>query len=243
MLTGIKVGVAVTAQWYQMCPETLELINVPLENGGVFPNAEPLLCSAGMGVGVEANEFLKETTLRKHLIEAKKIISKIAGSKFLPKGYYPFLDTIKDYPYSKPVLKCVSDADPSFKIIEESGFEYSISYLSPGKPKVLFKSNNFIAINHTSKQWHPYSPFLVMSDLNEIKKLERSLNLRRKPGWIIVSLDSPLWMFSYYQWQKSNKLFEMASYVSRGGTTGKLITATPHVISRYARILDEEGLL
>jgi hypothetical protein len=242
-LTKLKTGMALTAQWYQMVPEILEMINVPLENGGAFPNVEPLLCSAGMGVGVEAKGFLKETTLRKHLMEARRIISETAGSKFLPKGYYPFLDTLKDYPYSKSVLKRVSNADPSFKTIEQSGFEYSITYLSPGKPKALFKSGNFIAINHTSKQWHPYSPFLVMSDLNEIKKLERNFTLRRKPGWIIASLDSPLWMFSYYQWQKSNKLFEMASYVSGGGTTSKLINTTPHVISRYARILYDEGLL
>ena len=78
---------------------------------------------------------------------------------------------------------------------------------------------------------------------NEIKKLESTLALTRKPGWIIISIDSPLWLFSYYQWQKSNKLFEMASYTSRGGTTNKLINVTPHVISRYARILDEKGLL
>lgn len=242
-LTRIKVGIAITAQWYQMCPETLEMINVPLENGGVFPNIEPLLCSAGMGVGVEANGFLKETTLRKNLMEAKKIISKIAGSKFMPKGYYPFLDAIKDYPYSKSVLNRVSNAEPSFKTIAELGFEYLISYLSPGYPKILFKSNNFIAINHTSKQWHHYSPFLVMSDLNEIKNLEKRLCSSKKPGWIITSIDSPLWMFSYDHWQKSNKLFEIFSYVLHGGATGKLISATPHTISRYARLLEEEKLL
>jgi hypothetical protein len=86
------------------------------------------------------------------------------------------------------------------------------------------------------------SPLLVMLDLNEIQKLELSMTSKRKPGWIIASLDSPLWMFSYYHWQKSNKLFEMA-YISRGGKTGKLINTTPHIISRYARILGEEGLL
>jgi hypothetical protein len=242
-LTGMKAGVAITAQWYQIVPDILETLNVPLESGGVFPNVEPLLCSAGKGVGVEAEGFLKERTLRKHLMEAKRIISKKVGGNFWPKGYYPFLDATKDYPYSKSVLKLINNADPPFKTFEELGFEYSISYLSPGKPKVLFKSDNFIAINHTSKQWHPYSPFLVMSDLHEIKKLERSLALKRKPGWIIASLDSPLWMFSYYQWERSNKLFDMASYVSRGGATGKLINTTPHVISRYARILDKERLL
>jgi len=242
-LTRVKAGVAITAQWYQMCPEILEVINVPLENGGVFPNIEPLLCSAGMGVGVEAEGFLQDRTLHNHLMEAKKIISKIAGSEFLPKGHYPFLDTIKDYPYSRSISKRISRAKPSFEIIEELGFEYSISYLAPGEPRILFKTDNFIAINHTSKQWHPYSPFLVMSDLDEIKKLEQKLYSRKKPGWIIASLDSPLWMFSFYHWQKSNKLFEMAAYVSQGGKTGKLISTTPHVISRYARVLEEKGLL
>lgn len=242
-LTKMKMGLAITAQWYHMVPEILEMINIPLENGGVFPNVEPLLCSAGMGVGVEAEGFLKETTLRKHLKEAKQIISEITGSRFLPKGHYPFLDTIKDYPYSKSVLKRVSNANPPFKTIEESGFEYSISYSSPGKPKVLYKSNSLIAINQTSKHWHPYSPFLVISNPREIKNIELRLALRRKPGWIIAAFDSPLWMFSYYHWKKANKLFNAASYILRGGITGKLINATPHVISRYARILDEEGLL
>lgn len=242
-LTKMKTGLAITAQWYQMVPDILEKINVPLENGGVFPNVEPLLCSAGVGVGVEADGFLKKTTLRKHLKEAKRIISEIAGSRFLPKGHYPFLDTIKDYPYSESRLKRVSDADPPFKTIEESGFEYSISYSSPGKPKILYKSNSFIAINQTSKHWHPYSPFLVMSNPREIKTIELRLTLMRKPGWIIAAFDSPLWMFSYYHWKKANKLFNVASYILRGGITGKLINTTPHVISRYARVLDEKGLL
>jgi hypothetical protein len=242
-LTKLKMGLGITAQWYQMVPDVLEMINVPVENGGVFPNIEPLLCSAGMGVGVEAKGFLKETTLCKHLKRARQIISEIAGSKFLPKGHYPFLDTIKHYPYSKSVLKRTSSADPPFKAIEESGFEYSISYSSPGKPKVLYKSNSFIAINQTSKHWHPYSPFLVMSNPREIKNIELRLTLMRKPGWIIAAFDSPLWMFSYYHWKKANKLFDVASYILRGGITGKLINTTPHVISRYARVLDERGLL
>lgn len=242
-LTQMKAGIAITAQWYQMVPEILEMINVPLENGGVFPNVEPLLCSAGMGVGVEAKGFLKETTLRKHLMDAKEVISEIAGSKFLPKGHYPFLDTLKDYPYSKRVFNRVSTDRPSFKTVEDLGFDYSVSYLSPGNPKTVYKSEDFIAVNHSSKQWEPYSPFLVMSDLNELKKLERSLALTRKSGWIIVTIDSPLWLFSYYQWRKSNALFDAASYVSRGGTSDKLVSVTPHAISRYARILDDKGLL
>jgi len=242
-LTKMKTGIAITAQWYQMVPEILEMVNIPLENGGVFPNIEPLLCSAGMGVGVEAKGFLKEITLRNHLMEAKRLISATVGSKFLPKGHYPFLDTLKDYPYSNRVFKHTSSADPAFNVLEDLGFEYSITYLSPGKPRVVYKSEKFIAINHTSKQWHPYSPFLVMSDLNEIKKIEHDLVSKGKPGWIIVSLDSPLWMFSYYQWQKSNTLFETISYILHGGKTGKLINTTPHVISRYARILKEKGLI
>jgi hypothetical protein len=242
-LTKMKMGLAITAQWYQLVPEILEMINVPIENGGVFPNVEPLLCSAGIGVGVEANGFLKEITLRKHLKEAKRIISEIAGSESLPKGHYPFLDAIKDYPYSKSVLKRTGNADPPFKTIEELDFEYSISYSSPGKPKVLYKSDSFTAINQTSKHWLPYSPFLVMSNPREIENIELRLTLMRKPGWIIAAFDSPLWLFSYDHWRKANKLLNAASYILRGGPTGKLINTTPHTISRYARILDEKGLL
>jgi hypothetical protein len=242
-LTKLKMGLGITAQWYKMVPDILEMINIPVENGGVFPNVEPLLCSAGIGVGVEADGFLKKTTLRKHLEEAKRIISEIAGSKYLPRGHYPFLDTIKDYPYSKSIVERVNNVDPSFKTIEELGFEYSISHLSPGKPKVLYKSNSFIAINQTSKHWYPYSPFLVMSNPREIKNIELKLAAMRKPGWIIVALDSPLWMFSYYHWKKANTLFNIANHILCGGITHRLINVTPHVISRYARILDEKKLL
>ena len=47
-LTNIKAGIAITAQWYQMAPEMLEMINLPSEKGGIFPNVEPMICSAGM---------------------------------------------------------------------------------------------------------------------------------------------------------------------------------------------------
>lgn len=240
-LTKVKIGLGITAQWYKFSPETLELINVPIENGGVFPIVEPLLCSTGIGVGVE--KFLKEKTLYEHLKEAKRIISKVTGPRFLPKGHYPFLDTIKDYPYSEPILKRVSNANPSFEAAIKSGFEYAISYSSPGKPKVMYKSKNFISINHTSKHWFPESPFIILTGLREIMTTEISLALRRKPGWILAAIDSPLWAFPYYRWKKSDKLFKIASYISRGGITGKLVNTTPHVISRYARLLDDEDIL
>lgn len=242
-LTNVKVGLGITAQWYKLVPEILEMINVPIENGGAFPNVEPLLCSTGMGVGVEADDFLKRETLCKHLNDARQIISEVAGAKSVPMGHYPFLDTIKEYPYSKSIFGKTHKVGPSFEAAMEAGFEYSISYASPGKPKVIHKSKSFIAINHTNKHWFPCSPFNVMSNLSEIKQIEIGLALKRKPGWIIVALDTPLWLFPYYRWEKSSKLFNFASYILRGGVTGKLTNTTPHVISRYARILDDNGFI
>jgi len=242
-LTNMKVGLGITAQWYKLVPEILEMINVPIENGGAFPNVEPLLCSTGMGVGVEAEGFLRRETLRRHMNDARQIISKVAGAKSLPKGHYPFLDTIKDYPYSESVFGRANKFDPSFEAVKEAGFEYSISYASPGKPKVVHRSESFIAINHTNKHWFPYSPFNVMSNLFEIKRIEIGLTLKKKPGWIIVALDTPFWLFPYYRWEKSSKLFNFASYILRCGLTGNLTNTTPHVISRYARILDEKGFI
>lgn len=240
-LTKAKMGLGITAQWYNFVPEILELINVPLEAGGVFPNVEPLLCSAGMGVGVEAQGFMREETLREHLKEARRIIYETAGSKCVPKGHYPFLDTIKGYPYSKSVLNRENTSPPSFKTLADSGFNYSISYASPGKPKVIYKSDKFIAINQTSKHWLPYSPFMATSNIDEIKTVKRKL--KGKPGWIIVVLDSPLWMFPYHHWEKGRTLLDLTSYITRDGETGKLVNTTPHVISRYARILDDMNVL
>lgn len=242
-LTNMKVGLGITAQWYEFVPEILEMINVPVENGGAFPNVEPLLCSTGMGVGVEAEGFLRRETLRKHMDDARQIISKVAGANSLPKGHYPFLDTIKDYPHSESVFGRAKKFEPSFEAVIEAGFEYSISYASPGKPKVIHKSESFIAINHTNKHWFPCSPFNVMSNLSEIKRIEIDLTSKRKPGWIIVALDTPFWLFPYYRWEKSSKLFDIASYILRGGVTGKLTNTTPHVISRYAKILDDKGFI
>ena len=64
---------------------------------------------------------------------------------------------------------------------------------------------------------------------------------RKKPGWVIAALDSPIWGFEYAPWESGNKLKEIASYMTSGGNTGKLINVTPYTISRYARILNDQS--
>jgi hypothetical protein len=38
------------------------------------------------------------------------------------------------------------------------------------------------------------------------------------------------------------RINEYYDYIQKGGATGKVISATPHTIARYARMLDDKGL-
>jgi hypothetical protein len=250
-VTNAKIGIGITAHWYKYNRHPLQIINVPFDSGGVYPNVEPLLCSCGLGVACEAEGFMSYGTLLSDLKRAKEIMLETTSEKFLPKGSYPFLDTRltglnlqTDPPFIKKVTKPSDEINSKFaETLIKTGFEYFVSLVNMGEPKIPFRKGDFLAINYTAGRWTGVSPYIVIDSVKDIKLAEKRITNSRKPGWILSTIDSPLWLFSKPAWRYSSKLWDIINYIKNSGASNKLVNTTPHTISRYARILDEKGLL
>jgi hypothetical protein len=215
----VKIGLAITDAWYDHAPELLEDTLIPIESGGTFPFIEPLVCSAGLGAATEAKGFLPREKYLQFLMESKRRIARRWGEKLVPKGYYPWQDSS---PYYKP-----ESGEPQFDVVREAGFEYYITYKHGGKdPEVLYEDGNFIVLNQQTIQWERDSPMEV------IKEIENRI---KGTGFIIVGLDSPFWGFHPFYVDELRKLRDAMEYTKNTGK-GRLFSATPHEIARYARI-------
>ncbi|MCD6508345.1 hypothetical protein J7M22_17210, partial [Candidatus Poribacteria bacterium] len=72
--------------------------------------------------------------------------------------------------------------------------------------------------------------------------VERKLAEAGKPGWLVGAIDSiihgcPVYMCRPFD--GAPRISEFYDYIRRGGVTGRVISATPHTIARYARLLDD----
>lgn len=82
-LTGLRAGIALTAQSLAWRPSPLDLLAVPRSQGGVFPNIEVLLASCGTGAAIES--LLEPQRLRLHLADAGERLTQLN----LPRGWMP----------------------------------------------------------------------------------------------------------------------------------------------------------
>jgi hypothetical protein len=251
-ITNAKIGIGITAHYYQFNFHPLQLINIPLECGGVYPNVEPLLCSCGLGVASEAEGFMTYETLLSNLRTARRIVSEVTGEKFLPKGCFPFLDIktsnhldiLLRRPFVRRVARPNNYVNERFmEALTKSGFEYVVSLSSLGKPEVTFRKENFLAINYTAGQWTGVSPYVVIDSAENLKSAEKVIARSGKPGWILSAIDSPLWLYSKPVWRSGHKLWEIINYMKTIGVSKKLVNVTPHTIARYAKTLQDKGLL
>lgn len=108
-------------------------------------------------------------------------------------------------------------------------------------PGVKYINDRFIAMNYTAGQWDGWTPFETINHVSDLKTSEKVLLNRKKPGWIVSTIDSCLWTFSGEFWKRADKLFEIAQFCANGGNSGDLINVKPFTISRYARIIAEEN--
>ncbi len=218
--TGIKFGIAVHSARYETCPQFWELIQIPVENGGVLGHIEPVLHSGGMGIMAEIN--CPPDYIKKHIQTSLARIKKIAP-QCCPKGYYAFCDTdLKTMTFKNENI---------YKAIYHCGLEYVISSVTPGKNRTVFQLSDFSVINQSECRVETGSPFLRIADIDVIKK-EHDFS---KPGWIIGTVDAPVVAFPSYIWSKGNQFDELAKFIVQNET---IIPATPHTIYRYSKILE-----
>ncbi len=305
-ITKLRCGLVLTAQSYEyMRHSPLELLTIPLERGGVFPLAEPVLGSCGIGVGIESSMTVDR--IQENIKEAlSRISQRIKKESFLPRGWWPTMDVnleklgwwrsprpfrfLRYSPYFQMRFKAKERSvggdipavdgkilgslrrnyakgikeglgkggwtkyfapyrpyesyrpthirEDIVRAVKSAGLEYMFSKAGfSSYPGVQYMDDDFIALNYTAGQWDGWTPFETVNDISDLKKAEKALLRRGKPGWIVSTIDSCLWTFGGEFWKRGNKLYEIAQFCSNGGNSGKLINVKPFTIARYARII------
>jgi hypothetical protein len=107
-----------------------------------------------------------------------------------------------------------------------------------GKPAIVFREGDFVAVSLTAGNWDGWSPFYTVGGVRDLGRAERRLLLARRPGWLVATIDSPLFALSGEVPERDATLYRVASEVAQGGRSGRLVNVTPKVIARYARMLE-----
>lgn len=250
-LDGMRAGIAFPATWYDYSPELVEQIYIPLSQGGVCPNLEPLLSSVGTAVATEAEGFMKPEMLYSLISRALKKIEASAGKKRIPRGLYPFQD-------SSPFYQKDS-GNPQFDIIAKLGFEYYISYKNSESPaKILYRNNGMTALNQQTKQWFPEAgeptEFVKRWETECLERMKTS----NRAEWIVMGFDTPFYGLTpnylgeiefedmRLGWAKHahgmKSVYSFMQYVRRsGGDSGKLFLVKPHELYRFSEIAHSKG--
>ena len=110
-------------------------------------------------------------------------------------------------------------------------------------PRVLHRDGDFVALSLTAGNWDGWSPFYTLSSAADLAQAERKLLRAAKPGWLVGTIDSPLWALPGEILERGSGLYSIARLAAAGGKSGRLVNVTPNVVARYARLLDERRLL
>ena len=257
-LDGMRAGISFPSTWYDYQPELLEQLYIPLEQGGVCPNLEPLIASVGVAVATEAKGYLEPEFLKELISGSRKAIADAVGESRVPRGYYPFQD-------ANPFYK-KDTGEPQFDAVAELGFEYYITYKhSATRAALMYEGNGMTAINQQSPGWFPgYG-----NPLERLKEWEAQCRERRdawKQGapydsvdWILFGFDTPFFALSpnylgeiedenmrtgWAKYSGIHHLYAALQYVRRtGGADGSLFLVKPHELYRFAKLAKAENLL
>lgn len=127
--------------------------------------------------------------------------------------------------------------------VHASGFSYMWTKSRFGTPCVAHRDDDFVALSLTAGRWEGWSPFYTVASTDDLRRAEKRLLKAGRPGWLAGTIDSPLWALSGEILEHGRPLLEIARFVAAGGHSGKLVNVMPNVVARYARLLDDRGLL
>lgn len=129
------------------------------------------------------------------------------------------------------------------RAVQSSGFSYMWSKAGFGTPRLVHRAGDFVSLPLTAGVWGGWTPFYTVDGLSDLVAAERRLLRAGTPGWLAGTLDSPLWLDSGEVFSRGAELFRMAEWLLAGGSTGRLVNATPRVVARYARLLADRALV
>jgi hypothetical protein len=245
-LHEVRIGLPMQTPRYTFDPDCVEPMHIPIEQGGVLGLCEPLLHSSGLGIHAEG--IGTPEVVAGMMKAARDDITRWAGERFAPRGVYCYLDANppdwKTHPLSL------------WKAIQQAGFEYVISSVANGPSQVLYRDGDFVVLNQNTYNMYPYSPFIRANGVEQLAEIERFYTRESRPGYILAVLDTPIFAYSSYLIKgksrpmeflplvyKDARIGDFFEYVRSRGATHKIISATPHTIARYARLLHDMSLL
>ncbi|GBD35508.1 hypothetical protein HRbin36_00620 [bacterium HR36] len=131
-----------------------------------------------------------------------------------------------------------------WEAIRQAGFEYVVTSAQFGHPQIVYRQGTFVVLNQCGRSHYPFSPFVRVSQADELAAEEKRLVESGRPGWLIGVLDSPIFGYtgylSYGDPFGKVRLAEFFDYVGSGGVTKRVVSATPRTVSRYGRLLAAE---
>ena len=248
-LDGMRGGIAFPSTWYDYAPELVEQLYLPLSQGGVCPNLEPLLSSVGTAVATEAEGYMSPEMLTTLLTRALANITEQVGERRLPRGIYPFQD-------ASPFYRKDS-GHPQFEVVEKLGFEYYITYQNSTKPaSIEYDGISMTVLNQQTKQWFPGAgeptEFVKKWAQDCIARFDAS----GRAEWITMGFDTPFYGLTpnylgeiEFEYMRSwtlgmRSIYAFMQYVRRtGGDSGRLFLVKPHELYRFAKLAQAAGKL
>ena len=252
-LDGMRGGIAFPSTWYDYAPELVEQLYLPLSQGGVCPNLEPLLSSVGTAVATEAEGYMTPEMLTTLISRARRDIAEQIGERRLPRGIYPFQD-------ASPFYRKDS-GKPQFEVVEKLGFEYYVTYKNSTKPaSIEYDGSSMTALNQQTPQWFPGAG----EPTEFVKKWEQDciarIDATGRAEWITMGFDTPFYALTPNYlgeiefenmrcgWAKHalgmRSIYAFMQYVRRtGGDSGRLFLVKPHELYRFAKIAKAAGKL
>lgn len=226
MLTGLKLGIGVHAARYETCPQLWELISVPRPRGGALGLVEPVLHCGGMGVLTE--NTCPAAALGAHGHEALQRIAAIAGDAWRPRGHLAFMDS--------DMASFTRTTPAAYAAAASCGLTYTISAAQPGRNRILHQDDAHIVLNQGSRSICTGSPYVRVTGVEDLDEKTPGPS----PGWWLGVTDAPVVAFNSYIWRKGSAFMRLVDLLTAGK---RVINVTPHVVARYARILQHRGLV
>ncbi len=239
-MTKQRIGAGVHWQRYAFDPDAVEMMHVPIDQGGLLGLIEPVLHSAGSGVLWEsAGDADRVVDL---MCESREKIVELVGRDFAPRGVYCFGDHYGQDDGSSP-----GEAQYAlWRAIQSAGFAYVISSVCDGRSRVLYQEGNFVVLSQAGVLCEG-SPF-YRGFPSTFAEEEARISQAGTAGWMLGAVDSPIHGAPIYTgrprrtgWGDTrHRINEFFDYLQNGGTTRRVVSALPHTIARYVRILEKD---
>ena len=148
---------------------------------------------------------------------------------------YRFVEERRPYDGARPgdIAPAVLDA------VKGAGFDHAWTKAGFGTSRIVHADTDgdFVALPFTAGNWDGWSPFYTVSCVADLANAERRLTRTKDPGWLVSTVDSPLWLLSGERQRHGSWLHDAATRLAAGGRSGRLVNTTPSVIARYARLI------